>query len=119
VSIETSESDSARTASDGEAAQAASSQLVLSDSHVQASYANFCRVTGTPEEVVIDLGLNMNPTAKPTEPLSVSQRVVMNYFTAKRMWQALGLTLQRHEAVFGVLETNVQRRVVGQPRKPS
>jgi len=38
---------------------------------------------------------------------------VTNYFTAKRMLHALQLTLQRHEAVFGVLEPDVQKRVVG------
>ena len=48
----------------------------------------------------------------PTEPVVVNQRIVTNFFTAKRMLHALQLTLQRHEQAFGVLETDVQKRVV-------
>lgn len=77
------------------------------------SYANFCRVTGTPEELIIDFGLNTQPFGVPTDPIQITQRIVTNFFTAKRMLHALQMTLQRHEAAFGVLETDVQKRVVG------
>jgi hypothetical protein len=36
---------------------------------------------------------------------------VTNYYTAKRLLHALQMTLQRHEATFGVLEIDVQKRV--------
>ena len=75
------------------------------------NYANFCRVIGTPEEVVLDLGLNENPTAVPVDAIVVTQRVVLNYFTAKRLLHALHLTLQRHEDAFGVIEVDVQKRI--------
>jgi hypothetical protein len=78
-----------------------------------ASYANFCRVTGTPEELIIDFGLNSQPFGTPTEPVVVTQRIVTNYYTAKRMLHALHLSVQRHEQAFGVLETDVNKRVVG------
>jgi hypothetical protein len=68
-------------------------------------------VTGTPEELIIDFGLNTQPFGVPTQPIAVTQRIVTNFYTAKRMAHALQLTLQRHEATFGVLETDVQRRV--------
>ena len=74
-------------------------------------YANFCRVTGTPEELVIDFALNPQPFGVPTEPIAITQRMVTNYYTAKRMLHALQLTIQRHEATFGVLEIDVQKRV--------
>ena len=74
-------------------------------------YSNFCRVTGTPEELIIDFGLNQQPFGIPTAPIAITQRIVTNFFTAKRMLHALQLTVQRHEATFGVLETDVQRRV--------
>jgi hypothetical protein len=86
-------------------------QLKVDDSRVSAIYANFCRVTGTPEELILDFGLNPQPFGIPSEPVVVSQRIVTNYFTAKRMLHALSLTVQRHEAAFGVLETDVQKRV--------
>ena len=75
------------------------------------SYANFCRVTGTPEEMIIDVGLNSQPVGPPPDSISINQRLVMNYYTAKRLLGALQMSIQRHEAAFGVLETDVQKRV--------
>lgn len=95
----------------GEAA-ARPQQVKVDDSKLIAMYANFCRVTGTPEELIIDFGLNPQPFGVPTEPVVVNQRIVTNFYTAKRMLHALQLTLQRHEQAFGVLETDVQKRVV-------
>ncbi len=86
-------------------------QVQIDDSNTIASYANFCRVTGTPEELIIDFGLNPQPVGVPTQPIPVTQRIITNFFTAKRMLHALQLTVQRHEATFGVLETDVQKRV--------
>jgi hypothetical protein len=86
-------------------------QIQIDDSKAVAMYVNFCRVTGTPEELIIDFGLNPQPFGTPTEPIAVTQRIVTNFFTAKRMLHALHLTLQRHEQTFGVLETDVNRRV--------
>ncbi|MCE9551915.1 MAG: DUF3467 domain-containing protein [Planctomycetes bacterium] len=40
----------------------------------------------------------------------------MNYNTAKRLLGALQMSIARHEQAFGVLETNVQKRVSPQPR---
>ncbi len=86
-------------------------QIDVDDSHVAALYANFCRVTGSPEELIVDFGLNPQPMGVPKSPIQVSQRIVMNYFTAKRLLYALSMSVQRHEQVFGVLETDVNRRV--------
>ena len=74
-------------------------------------YVNFCRVTGTPEEMIIDFGLNPQPMGTPTAPIAITQRIVTNFFTAKRMLHALMMTIQRHEGAFGVIETDIQRRV--------
>jgi hypothetical protein len=88
-------------------------RVEVSDRNAMALYANFCRVTGTPEELILDFGLNAQPFGVPTEPVEVKQRIIVNYYTAKRMLQALHMSVQRHEAAFGVLETDVQKRVVG------
>ena len=87
-------------------------RVEVDDAAVQACYANFCRVNGTPEELIIDFGLNSQPFGAPQKALPVNQRLVVNYYTAKRLMAALQLSIQRHEAAFGVLETNVQKRVV-------
>jgi hypothetical protein len=86
-------------------------QVEVDDTHVTASYANFCRVTGSPEELIIDFGLNPQPVGVPKNPIAVTQRCIVNYYTAKRLLHALSLSVQRHEAVFGVLETDIQKRV--------
>jgi len=112
--------DQDRAGSDvGEQPQAAPQQpqqqqqrVEVTDKHAISLYANFCRVTGTPEELILDFGLNAQPFGVPTEPVDVKQRIVVNYFTAKRMLQALHMSVQRHEQAFGVLETDVQKRVV-------
>lgn len=86
-------------------------QVQIDDTKALASYANFCRVTGTPEELIIDFGLNPQPIGVPTQPIVITQRIITNFYTAKRMLHALQLTVQRHEATFGVLETDIQKRV--------
>jgi Protein of unknown function (DUF3467) len=105
-----SESESAPLAATAPATQPRPATIEVKDAGVNACYANFCRVTGTPEELIVDFGLNPNPT--PTEPVVVTQRIVTNYYTAKRMLYALQLTVQRHEQAFGVLETDIQKRVI-------
>ena len=75
------------------------------------SYANFCRVTGTPEELVLDFGLNTSMTPVQNEPVKLTHRLVVNYFTAKRLLGALHMAVQQHENVYGVLETDIQKRV--------
>jgi len=94
-------------------------RVQVDESNASCSYANFCRVTGTPEELIVDFGLNSQPFGVPTEPVQITQRIVTNYFTAKRMLHALHLSVQRHEQAFGVLETDVQKRVVAQPKAQS
>jgi hypothetical protein len=86
-------------------------EVRFDDSKTIACYANFCRVTGTPEELIIDFGLNNQPLGTPVEPIQISQRIIVNFFTAKRLLGALSMSVQRHEAAFGVLETDVQKRV--------
>ena len=88
----------------------AQTQVQLDDSTVVSCYANFCRVTGSPEELIIDFGLNPQPFGVPTQPIPVTHRIITNFYTAKRMLHALTLSIQRHEATFGVLETDVQKR---------
>ena len=93
------------------AAEEGKPNIVITTTDVPASYANFCRVTGTPEEMILDFGLNMQPFAAQPGSIEVSNRIVMSYFTAKRMIAALQISIQRHEAAFGKIETNVKKRV--------
>ena len=64
---ETNQEDAAKP----EAAAAAQTQqpvqVQVEADHAVATYANFCRVTGSPEELIVDFGLN-------PQPIGVSQR---------------------------------------------
>jgi hypothetical protein len=92
-------------------AQQQQQPVPVDDSGAVCHYANFCRVTGTPEELIVDFGLNSQPLGAAPEKLVITQRIVVNYYTAKRLLGALTMSVQRHEAAFGVLETDVQRRI--------
>ncbi len=92
-------------------AQQAMPQFAVDTSGMLTSYANFCRVTGTPEELVLDFGLNTQMTPVPSEPVRLTHRLVVNYFTAKRLLGALHMAVQQHENMYGVLETDIQKRV--------
>jgi len=76
-----------------------------------AVYVNFARVSGSPEELILDCGLNPQPYAANPEPIRISQRLVMNYYTAKRLLLALNMSVQRHEQALGTLELDVNKRV--------
>ncbi len=96
---------------DAQRQQSQNVQVQVNDENAIACYANFCRVTGSPEELIVDFGLNPQPVGIPKDPIHVKQRIIMNFFTAKRLLGALQMSIQRHEAVFGVLETDIQKRL--------
>lgn len=89
-------------------------QFAVDTSDLSTIYTNFCHVTSLPEELILDFGLNTQVTPAPGQPIKLSHRVVMNYFTAKRLLQGLHLAVRRYETMFGGLELDVQKRVKGQ-----
>lgn len=86
-------------------------------SHMTKSYANFCQVHPGPEELAIDFGFSpsniMSPQPQQSDVL-IDHRIIVNYYMAKRLLGLLQASVQRYESLFGVLETNIQKRV--QPR---
>ena len=91
--------------------QAAPQPVAVDDAGLEPMYTNFCRVTGTPEEIILDFGLNTEPFGRSAGPVKLQQRMVANFYTAKRLLMALSVAIQRHEQTFGVLETDVNKRV--------
>ena len=85
-------------------------EVVVDDTGMLPSYSNFCRVTATPEEVIMDFGLNPQPFAPGRQDVKANTRIVLNFYTAKRLLTALGMTIQRHEGTFGAIELDVRRR---------
>jgi hypothetical protein len=93
-------------------------EVALDDSQAAPTYANFCRATTTPEEVILDFGLNPQPYAAGKREVTASQRIVMDYFTAKRRLMVLGMTVQRQERTFGAIELDPGRRAAGAQAQP-
>jgi hypothetical protein len=100
--------------------QGAPVQIPVDTGDLTSIYANFFRVTGTPEELVLDFGLNTTQVTQSGAPEAVklTHRLVMSFYTAKRLLSALQWAVNRYETNFGVLETDFQRRMRSQPRQP-
>lgn len=78
-------------------------------------YTNGFRTSATPEEVILDFGLNLiNPVTQqggqPEFVFQAGERIIMNYFTAKRLALTLGQMVRRHEEQFGDLELDANKR---------
>jgi hypothetical protein len=103
--------------------QGPQTEIVLDDKHAHIAYANFARVTATPEEVIIDFALNPNPFMQGRQEITVAQRLILNFYTAKRLLMALNHTLARHEQTYGQVELNLLSRarpgaLQGQQQRP-
>ena len=90
----------------------------VDERNLKTSYANAFRTNATAEEVMLDFGLNlMAPPSKeggrPDLILQVNDRIILNYFQAKRLALALGQLITRHEQQFGELDLNVSKRRKG------
>ena len=99
-------------------------RLRIDERNMRSSYANAFRTNGTAEEVMLDFGLNLiSPAAQQQaagQPgtqqqqaeiiFQVSDRVIMNYYSAKRLAITLSQLIRRHEEQFGQLELDVAKR---------
>ena len=87
-------------------------QVPIDDSDLENLYVNFFRVTGNADEVLLDLGMYSQVVgATGPEPVHLTHRLIMNFFTAKKLAELLRVVVARHEQSFGVVETDVNRRL--------
>jgi len=93
-------------------------RLRIDQRDLRTAYANGFRTQFTAEEVIIDFGINLidqsQPPAKDDTSVNcvftANERVVMNYYSAKRLAITLGQQIKRYEDQFGPLELNVAKR---------
>jgi len=93
-------------------------RLRLDERNLRASYANAFRTNATGEEVMLDFGVNLiNPIAaqggQAEMVFQVGERIILNYYTAKRLAIMLGQLVRRHEEQFGELELDMAKRRKG------
>lgn len=87
-------------------------QVKIDAEGVVPTYANLCRVTSTPEEIIMDFAVNPNAFGKVLdEPLKLNHRIIMNYHAAKRVAMILAETVRRHEATYGAIELDPRKRL--------
>lgn len=93
-------------------------RLRVDEREMSSSYANAFRTNGTAEEVMLDFGVNLlNPVPQEEGQgeiiFKVDNRVIMNYYSAKRLAITLSQLIRRHEEEFGELELDVAKRRKG------
>jgi hypothetical protein len=93
-------------------AQAQQIQVPINDADLESLYVNFFRVTGNPDEVLLDLGIYSQVVgATGPEPVNLSHRLIMNFVTAKKLAEVLKVVVDRHQQAFGVIEIDPNRRL--------
>ncbi len=100
-------------------------RLRVDERQMATNYANAFRTHATPEELMLDLGINTVQPApagsaggdgnQPQAELVMrtSNRIIMNYFTAKRLAITLSQAIRRHESQFGEIKLDVNERARG------
>jgi hypothetical protein len=86
-------------------------QVPVDLSTLATGYVNWYRFTGSAEELIIDLGLAPQLGQLPvTEPIKVTHRLVMSFFTAKRLLHTLNRAVSTYEAHYGHVEVDFHKR---------
>lgn len=90
-------------------------RLRVDERNMGSCYANAFRTQGTAEEVILDFGMNLvapSPQGQnqPEILFQISERVILNYYSAKRLAITLSQLIRRHEEQFGELELDAARR---------
>jgi hypothetical protein len=88
-------------------------EIRVDETKMVTTYANTIRTSTTPDELVLDFGLNLAGQAGPNEPVkmlfSVGSRVVMNWTGAKRLMASLQQAVQQYEQAYGTIDINAKQ----------
>ncbi len=67
-------------------------------------YANLALVNTTPEEVILNFGVNAVPPSPEREvTVEINNRIILSYPSAKRLALTLGNIISRYEELHGVI----------------
>ncbi len=80
------------------------------DSNMRSSYANFCNVSSTREEMVLLFGLNQAWNVAQREvPIQLTERIILSPHAAKRLAAVLNNIVREYESRWGALQVDVPR----------
>lgn len=94
-------------------------RLYIDEKNMQTNYANAFRTSESAEEVILDLGLNVvRPSGErkdqPEIVFQANDRIIMNYYSVKRLAITLSQIVRRYEQQYGELELDVAKRRSGE-----
>jgi len=99
-------------------------KMRIDERNLDTNYANAFRTSTSAEEVIVDFGLNqVRPAQRGSGDgqgtdaeivFTANDRVVLNYYTAKRLAVTLSQVVRRYEQQFGELKLDVNERRVEQ-----
>jgi hypothetical protein len=89
--------------------------ITFDEKNLKTSYANGYRTAATAEEVLLDFGLlHVQPSGPSASQgkiiFQANDRIIMNYYVAKRLAITLGQVVRRYEQQYGELELNAAKR---------
>ena len=96
-------------------------RIRIDESNIQTNYVSGFRPTMGPEELMLDFGLNhVRPTGDKDQPVEIvfqsTNRLIMSYYSAKRLAVALARVVRRYEKEFGEIELNAANRRIREPK---
>ena len=99
---ETTETTTTEATGDGETREI---KLRIDESEMQSCYANTFRADNTPDEVILDFGMNRNVPGRPDQMVfKVRQQLVLNWRGTKRLALTLANLVRQYEDRFGEIE---------------
>ena len=92
--------------------QRPSEAMLSPDVVARALYANFARVSGSPEELTLELGVNPGPVP-PTADVRVAihSQAALSFATAKSLLRQLTQVVDEYEGRYGEVQLDVAERV--------
>ncbi len=91
-------------------------RLNVNADNMKTSYANAFQTHSTPEEILLSFGINQTLPSKEEGvsadiSLQLTDRIIMNHYTAKRLTLSLLQSIKEHEERFGVIELDASKRI--------
>ena len=95
-----------------EAKQPGEKQPEIDTQKLHSLYANVCRIAQTPNEMIVDFGMNPNFFGNILEePLRLESRIILSHDAAKRLLLHLDNAIRSYESKYGVIELDVAKRL--------